>query len=245
MDFTKFVSLMDKKTLFFTKVSHLEDKFEGSLSKVIIDPKLIEQMAFERKVAVEVVKKELDFLPLKAPIPIKLLREHTFVNSWHMNEYESAAMWKLYLKSEDGIAIQSTYQKLADSFKNYDEGEVFIGEVSYIDYEKDTMIWGNIFYPFINKRKSFEHERELRAITLYFPEAFQVMKEDGVPEPKVRAIVSKNGLDIPIDLEMLVETIYISPTAENWFEELVRSIVKKYDFNKTVVKSSLANDPIF
>ena len=40
-------------------------------------------------------------------------RDCTAVNCWHINEHESAAMWDLYLKSNEGIAIQSTYQKLA------------------------------------------------------------------------------------------------------------------------------------
>ena len=42
------------------------------------------------------------------------------INCWHMNDFESEAMWKLYLKSNEGIAIQSTYQRLIDSLSNTD-----------------------------------------------------------------------------------------------------------------------------
>lgn len=38
-----------------------------------------------------------------------------YISCWHMNEYESAAMWKLYAKSSDAIAIQTTFQKLCES----------------------------------------------------------------------------------------------------------------------------------
>jgi len=43
------------------------------------------------------------------------------INCWHMNDHESAAMWKLYLKSDEGIAIQSTYRKLKDAITDDDE----------------------------------------------------------------------------------------------------------------------------
>jgi len=42
-----------------------------------------------------------------------------------------------------------------------------------------------------------------------------------------------------------VEKVYVSPTAEKWFEELVVSVMNKYSFDKPVTKSSLAEDPIF
>ncbi len=38
----------------------------------------------------------------------KKIREIHFVSCWHENETESEAMWKLYLKSGDGVAIQTT-----------------------------------------------------------------------------------------------------------------------------------------
>lgn len=63
----------------------------------------------------------------------RLEREVTFVNSWHCQEYESAAMWSLYLKTQEGIAIQSTYKRLVDSLAQYTDFGVKIGMVNYID----------------------------------------------------------------------------------------------------------------
>jgi hypothetical protein len=37
---------------------------------------------------------------------LKLLRATTLVNTWHINDVESAAMWHLYSKNNAGIAIQ-------------------------------------------------------------------------------------------------------------------------------------------
>ncbi len=86
------------------------------------------------------------------------------VNCWHMNEHESAAMWKLYLKSDEGIAVQSTYNKLLNSMHDSNDFMLLVGAVNYIDYNKEVIPFGNAFYPYIHKRKSFEHERELRAV---------------------------------------------------------------------------------
>lgn len=86
------------------------------------------------------------------------------INCWHMNEHESAAMWKLYLKSNEGIAVQSSYNKLRDCI--IDDEQVLVGMVKYLDYEAEHIDPGNILSAFVYKRKSFEHEREVRALVI-------------------------------------------------------------------------------
>lgn len=245
IDFSKFIELIDIHTLFFTTVDRLDDKFEGSYSKYIYDPSFEEQATAEQRQ--EIKKLRETFVGYN-----KRLRKMTFVNCWHMNEFESAAMWKLYLKSIEGVAIQSTYRRLADSFNEYDENDVYIGTVNYIDYGNQPVPIStkqnpilNAFYPFLYKRKSFEHERELRAVITHDPSFHsRIYQELEIPEPKVKAEVSAFGLSVPVDLETLVERVFVSPTAEKWFENLVRSVMKKYSFDKPVIKSSLADDPI-
>jgi hypothetical protein len=39
-------------------------------------------------------------------------RQWTYANSWHLNEFESAAMWELYLKTPEGIALETTFLTL-------------------------------------------------------------------------------------------------------------------------------------
>jgi hypothetical protein len=58
------------------------------------------------------------------------IREY-LVSCWHMNEHESAAMWKLYSSSNEAVCIQSTYRRLRCSL----EESVMIGEINYINYE--------------------------------------------------------------------------------------------------------------
>src|SRR5262249_36502984 len=91
------------------------------------------------------------------------------LNCWHVNPYESAAMWKLYASNEEGVAIKSTVRRLKDSLSSY-APDVFLGAVSYIDYGKDLIYrgnpFGNLFCAFLHKRRSFEHEQELRAVCI-------------------------------------------------------------------------------
>src|SRR5208283_5194086 len=85
----------------------------------------------------------------------------SFVNCWHMNEVESAAMWKIYSTSKDSVCLQTTFARLRDVLP---EDDVYIGVVNYISYDRDMIPDDNGLWPLFHKRKSFEHERELRAL---------------------------------------------------------------------------------
>ncbi|MBE3115958.1 hypothetical protein IMZ68_02015 [Candidatus Bathyarchaeota archaeon] len=124
MSFAEYVSLLDRKALYFTRVDRLEDKFEATLPKHIFDPLFEAQLTEEQRHIVESNKESILWYN-------ELLKKDTVVNCWHINDYESDAMWKLYLKGEEGVTIQSTYRQLSDSFKNYNENDVFIGVMLY------------------------------------------------------------------------------------------------------------------
>src|SRR6056300_1352601 len=127
-------------------------------------------------------------------------------------------MWKLYLTGKEGVAIQSTFKRLKDSFKVNKVDKIYIGFVKYIDYEKDSIPERNIFNPFLYKRKSFEHEKELRAIIMKFALAEQTRgKHILYVDPEWI------GNYVKSDLNILIEKIVVSPTAPDWFTELIKS----------------------
>jgi hypothetical protein len=104
MDFTKFVSLLDSQQLYFTRVDKFDDPFEGSLPKINVAAR----QHFPDGITPEVREALIKVMANTGEINQKWPRFHA-INCWHMNEHESAAMWKLYLKSNEGISIQSTY----------------------------------------------------------------------------------------------------------------------------------------
>lgn len=231
LDFAKFVSLVDKQALFFVRADVLADRFEGSLSKVTVEARPI----------VYKEKKMLNAIQSFFPRFFKAMRKHTIINSWHINERESAAMWQLYSKDESGIAVQSTFQRLTDSFRKCSDKDVLVGVVKYIDYDTEHMPEGSSLLPFLCKRKSFAHERELRAIVQEHPIVFQF-------DQKVfdyAAEQSDAGAYIPVHLDVLIENVYVSPTSAEWFLELVKSTVTKYHLEKPVKQSRLSQDPVY
>jgi len=238
MNFTKFLSLLEKKALYFVTVEKLseDDKFEGSIP--VLDAALLQKAReFKRKEFEKIygpAALEKLFGQIKEGQPLftdKFMMRSTLINCWHMNTTEYAAMWKLYAKTiliDEGVAIQSTFKRLAESFRNYAD-PVYIGKVKYIDYLKDRIHLENAFYPFVFKRKSFEYERELRACI------FKI-----TPYP-----FKDKGEYIPVELNELIERIYVSPTAEDGFKELVESVVSRYDLDKNVIRSDLAAKPLY
>lgn len=235
MDFTKFISLLDSEELYFARADTFEDKFEGSHPL-----KNIEQRGsfpgadFIRKSVVDGHLLIESMSNVKSHFSRQILKE-LYVNCWHMNSNESVAMWKLYVKSDEGIAIQSKFSKLKNSLIDEKYG-VHIGTIKYLDYAKEGFEEGNLLNPFVHKRKSFEHERELRA-AVYFPVRFIEPPEEEQP----------NGLKIKIDINKLIENIYVSPDSQPWFSDLVKQAIIKYGYNFKVVGSELSSNerPLF
>jgi len=223
MDFTKFVSLLEKRELWFTRTDKLNDPFEGTLSRMslYVDGVVPEQNAKHDRFVKIVRDSQREW------------RKWAVVNCWHLNEYESAAMWSLYIKSDCGIAIQSTFDKLTGSFDGYSEKSVYTGLVHYRDYDIDKI---PVTFPFtaaMYKRRSFEHEKEVRALI--------INKEKGV---KLTTEPMFEGLSVPVDLDTLIERIYVAPQVGDWAYELVKNIASKYGINKPICHSSLDDVPL-
>lgn len=228
MDFTKFVSLLDKSAIFFSRSDKLGDPFEGSYSRANIEqrPTVYGKSGKAPKELLEGLSKIFQIFP-----------RFTLINSWHLSDYESDALWKLYLKSNEGIAIQSTFKKLKDSLKDK-EHSIHIGKVKYLDYKRDWMPEGNSFYPYLSKRKSFEHERELRAVIQELPSKGSRIDFSITPP-------FGEGLYITVDLDVLIDRIYLAPACPKWLFELTKSVTKRYGVDKEVQQSSLDDTPVY
>lgn len=148
-------------------------------------------------------------------------RKHTFMSCWHCNEYESEAMWKLYsVNTQNAVAIQTTAAHLYEALDR--EPSIVIGKVQYIDYDHRFSSVNGAYWV---KRKSFEHEREVRAIAFNYK--------------------STTGILVPIDVGTLIDSVYISPYAPKWFEEVIRSVADKYDLAAPIVDSEMSKRPFY
>ena len=218
MDFTKFVSLLDQRALYFSRADKLGDPFEGSLSQVnqLMRPFLLMQQGVPQDdipQLVETISSAMSMMPRLG-----------VVNCWHENNYESEAMWKLYAGRQDGVAIKTTFEKLAGSLEC--EDDIYIGKVNYVDYDSTFIPEGNALMTLLTKRNSFEHEREVRTIALNIPSS-----DNNV------------GRYYEVNLTTLIGEILVAPQAPGWFSELVNSVVTRYELQVPVRASTLAAAP--
>jgi hypothetical protein len=230
MSFTKLVSLLESRCLFFSRADKLGDPFEGSWPRINISARfeIPDNIPNEGQARFLGAMKNLSGILGQMP-------RHIALSCWHMNEYESAAMWKLYIESNEGVAVQSTFRRLRESL--IDDEQIHLGVVNYIDYQTEGIDARNLMTPFMYKRKSYEHEREVRALIMKIP-----VNERGAD---LSAEGITNGLSIRVDMSILVERIFVAPYCPAWFEELVRSVIAKYSYAFDVVHSILDQQPLF
>ena len=209
LDLSKFLDLLMSRKLFMSRSDKFEDQYEGTFSEPTYE---------EIKKLSENNPEFLDYY--------KSHREKVVVSSWHINEYESFAMWQIFTQNNEGLAIQSTIGRLQKALKPEINYSQFIGEVNYIDYKKEYIPFDDMFFPFMFKRKSFQYEREVRIIS----------------DLSENAVKINDGIKIDVDINQLIEKIYIHPKSENWYKKLVIELVSKLDYTIEIEKSDLESD---
>nr|WP_315167047.1 hypothetical protein [uncultured Flavobacterium sp.] len=209
LDLSKFLDLLLSQKLFMSRSDKFEDQYEGTFSEPTFEE--IKKLATDNP----------DFLNY-----YKTHREKVAISSWHINEYESFAMWQIFTQNSEGLAIQSTIGRLQKALDPEQNISQYIGEVNYIDYKKEYIPFDDMFFPFLFKRKSFQYEREVRIIS-------------DISESKIKI---NDGLKINIDIDQLIEKIYIHPKSENWYKKLVIQLVSELGFNFEIEKSDLESD---
>ena len=209
LDLSKFLDLLLSKKMFMSRSDKFEDQYEGTFSEPTFEE--IKKIAANNPEFLDYYKSH---------------REKVAISSWHTNEYESFAMWQIFTKNQEGLAIQSTIGRLKEALQPEKETKQYIGEVNYIDYKKEYIPFDDNFFPFLFKRKSFQYEREVRIIT-------------DVTEQNISI---NDGLKINVDINVLIEKIYIHPKSENWYKKLVIELVTQLGFDFEIEKSDLESD---
>ena len=109
MDLSKLIDILHRKCLFFTRADKLGDPWEGGTSYINIQ---------QRPERYGSHGPDLRHLAESGGVSQfrESARKHTYISCWHENSVESAAMWKLYLKSDEGIALQTTFSRFKECF---------------------------------------------------------------------------------------------------------------------------------
>jgi hypothetical protein len=233
MDFPKFVSLISRKELFFCRADSFKDPFEGSYSKAnsVLAPLVYSKTSKDSGIPIE---KLIESQEIRNNLLAKFRRQWYYISCWHQNEFESAAMWELYSKGNGALAIETNYERLQKALPE----SSYMGLVNYIDYQTDWLPEGNTFYPFMHKRKSFEHEKEVRIV---------ICDEDKIPRTSngfdLSSTNPNSGIYIPIELGDIIDAVHISPLTPLWMVETIKNVADKYGVSSIINQSSLYNDP--
>jgi len=239
MDFAKFISLLANEALFFPCPSRFNDPFEGhkprseveALSKML-QQSYNDQVAQRNKLKelrpdadLSAIDRSLENFREIAKNGFKIATQRFGVSCWHKSEYENEAMWKMYSHLGQGIAIESTVKQLRGSLLNREH--LVIDSVRYVDFDNDPIDKGHKHYGLFQKRKSFEHEKELRATI-----------------PLEESDYGK-GAFVRCDLKELINTIHVSPFVDEYIKEAIDKLCtgEIQIVSKPVIHSSLFNEP--
>ena len=171
----------------------------------------------------------------------KRLFQSRVVSCWYQGDDESEAMWKLYGDTGKAVAIRTTVGKLAHALGADFDGK--IARVRYISYTHTTQTEYDavmsaydqkaILYP-IYKRKSYAHEREVRAY----------MQIKGA---KLDDLETFRPHTAPIDCASLIDEIVVSPFCSASYVRAVKAVARQFGFEDRVRQSTLLSDlePIY
>src|SRR5690554_2304499 len=98
LDLSKFLDLLMSNRMFMARSDKFEDQFEGTFSEPTYEE--IKKLLADNPEYLDAYKSK---------------RKNIVISSWHANSYESYAMWQVFTKNHEGLAIQSTIGSLKKS----------------------------------------------------------------------------------------------------------------------------------
>ena len=240
LDLSKYINMLVTNGLWFSRSDLLGDSFEGSttLKSKIQSEEFFYSLLSDGK-NLEKVNKVIAHMSKV----INFNRTHMFINSWHMSDHESEAMWRIY-GTDFGIAVISSLDRIKSNIHWYEN--FYAGRVKYTNYETDIIDWGNAFSPFLHKRRSFEYEKEFRIVIEHEREKISDYAAEGAMltfEEFQR--ITPTGILTPANIDELISVVHVSPSSPDWYFETVKEVTKTLGFSFDVKRSSLSIDPIF
>lgn len=141
IQFSQFVSLVESKSIYISKVSSWDDPWEGVLSRI--------PHYDENGKLLKTLGSSLDYM---------------YGQCWSLTP-ESDALWRIYSPNKEGILIKT---KITNLYKIEGYTRAYIGKVLYYNNLKTIDLRSlNHFEGYLLKRDSFQHENEVRLLIDY------------------------------------------------------------------------------
>jgi hypothetical protein len=215
MSLSKFVWLIAKESLYFSRLDQHDDAWEGLLP-----------YNWNNEVK-------------------KYARFNLYVNCWHMNSSESDAMWKLYgATTGETVAIKTTVGSLIRALEK-SPIPVYIGKVRYDerDSPQDCLYWPVICkrQPFRHEKElrlcvsspSSDNPPDLSQIK----KAFQLLGIDNKSDMAILKDIGKKGLQVRVDLENLIREVIVCPDSHPLLLDSLKYILSNKISHKKIKQS--------
>ncbi|MDB2473786.1 hypothetical protein N9W70_04980, partial [Schleiferiaceae bacterium] len=221
----KFLDLLLNSEIFFTNLTKLTDKYEGTIFQSNL------------RMANSAIKDNPSYKKKKAEITrehnrVNNLRNYTLVNCWTLKKHESFALWKIYVGTNPGVAIRTTVSKLRQSINKMDQEfdeNISMAKVKYQDRLDESF---SRIEATITKKKFYDFESEMRLMVFNSPP-----NEDEAPYD------IEVGRKFNINPKILLNELYISPfISEPYRKTIINTVTKLAPFLEERIKESEIND---
>ena len=207
--------LLTIKKIFFCNLHSLTDGLEGTLTQRTRNHAVKWHMQTHKYTLEQAYQAVADY---------ESFQKEMYVNCWHMNRHESYLMWKVY-SNEKGYAIKTHYERIKSAFIDT-PCKITGGKVTYVDFETEGTPLGNLFDHVATKDLPYEDEREFRLV--YWD----------LKETSEEIIKTNDGFLIPVDINMLIQSIVESPEISDIDPELELLI---YEYGIPIQRSKIIN----
>lgn len=244
MDLSRFVLLLEKRSLWFSHLPRLRDSHEGARGTATIVARteyVRSELEAARAQLIEQGHDPNEVIDVEAAMSnlieqdartTQSIRHMTYVNCWHANDQESIAMWRLYGGYSGGIALESNLRRMRLAMD--DDESIWCGLVNYVDQSTTPVSYRQFPANMMVKREAFASEREFR-LACTFLNDYRESEESTL----VHLDRQPAGLYVPTDVDVLLKRVVIGPDADEAFIDAVYAVAQKYGLRTPVVRSML------
>lgn len=218
MNLSAFITLLSERSIYFARLCEFEDKWEGSLP-----PEYMWKL-YDLPSAAATAQRQI-FLETM---------ERAVISCWHLNRLESVAMWNLYTKGTDGVAIATTVGRLKDALSD-NERHFTLARVQYFERDRGDSkgLSRDPLGPILQKRRSYEHENEVRIISLDQERLDSNESSERTPQ----------GIFVPIDLAHTLVKIVVAEHFPRWALPALQKLADQESVNVEIETSDLLRPP--
>lgn len=225
MDLGKFLSLIQTSKLWFSHTSKFDDPYEGRYSKEVAEEIQRDKWGIENP-----SEEDSEFF----------IEDDAddYVSCWNRKGSQSVALWELYNKGSNGVAIKTTVGELKSAIVGLPEDEIdYQIEFGKVKYHVAGDEPRGYYAPIFTKRDIFEFEKEYRAVLTVFDSLDRVDIED-------MKIVPDAGIGLRVELNTLINEVYISPGASSYLEDVIERLRGDYEPDFLIEKSTVFDHPL-